>query len=316
MDKLISIIVPVYKAEKYLRRCVNSILAQTYQNIEVLLIDDGSPDNSGSICDEYAEKDSRVRVFHKSNSGVSSARNLGLKEAKGQYIGFVDSDDYVLPKMYETLTDLIQSQGADIAICGYQKELENGTFEPYWKEKISCAFNKEQMIPNLLTNKYYTCSVWSMLFSKSVIRSVSFDESRKHNEDLLFIYEAMKRADKSGFTSEVCYCYCTNEGSATTSGFSDTMMDVVYISEYILQDIKVNVPNLYRLERREFMRNNITTAMCGARAGYGNKENKVRIQNNVRKHLMPYLFSSAAFGYKCYALLLSLNWKLFSRAVR
>ena len=93
MDILISIIVPVYKVEKYLRRCIDSILAQTYQNIEVLLIDDGSPDNSGEICDEYAERDSRVRVFHKPNGGVSSARNLGLKEAKGQYIGFVDADD-------------------------------------------------------------------------------------------------------------------------------------------------------------------------------------------------------------------------------
>lgn len=316
MDILISIIVPVYNVRKYLHRCVDSILAQTYKNIEVLLIDDGSPDNSGEICDEYAEKDPRVRVFHKPNGGVSSARNLGLKEAKGQYIGFVDSDDYILPKMYENLLDLIQSQGVDIAICGYQKELKDGSFEPYWKDKVTCTFGKEQMIANLLTNKYYTCSVCSMLFCRDTIEEVSFDVNRKHNEDLLFIYEAMKRANKSGFTSEVRYCYCTNEGSATTSAFSDTMMDVVYISEYILQDIKVSIPNLYRLEQREFMRNNITTAMGAARAGYSNKENIARIQNNVREYLMPYLFSSAAFGYKRYALLLSLNWKVFSRAVR
>lgn len=315
MSDLISIIVPVYKVEKYLHRCVDSILAQTYNNIELLLIDDGSPDNSGMICDEYAEKDSRVRVFHKPNGGVSSARNLGLREAKGEYIGFVDSDDYVLPKMYETMIDLIKSQGADIAICGYQKELKDGSFEPYWKDQLTSFFNKEQMIANLLTNHYYTCSVCSMLFSKSVIRSVSFDENKNHNEDLLFIYETMKNADKATFHSVPYYFYCTNEGSATTSGFSDAMMDVVYVSEYILHDIKINIPNLYRLERREFMRNNVTTAMSVARSGYTNRENIKHIQGNIRKHLIPYLFSSAAFGYKFYALLVSLNWKLFSRAV-
>ena len=128
MNDLISIIVPVYKAEKYLRRCVDSILAQTYQNIEVLLIDDGSPDNSGEICDEYAEKDSRVRVFHKPNGGVSSARNLGLKEAKGDYIGFVDADDYIDKTMYEVLLCNLIKENSDISICSYNQEDSNGIF--------------------------------------------------------------------------------------------------------------------------------------------------------------------------------------------
>lgn len=313
MDKLISIIVPVHKVEKYLRRCVDSILAQTYQNIEVLLIDDGSPDSSGTICDEYAQKDARVRVFHKENGGVSSARNLGLKEAKGEYIGFVDADDYILHEMYENMIAIIKENHADIAICGYKKEQTDGTFEPYFKKDVDCTFTKKEMIANLLTNKYYTCAVWSMLFRRNSIDGVEFDINRKHNEDLLFIYEVMKRMQIAAFTSDTYYLYCTNEGSATTSGFSSSMMDIVYISEYILQDIQMSMPELYGLERREFMRNNITTAMSAVKARYTDTNALMHIRKNIRKHLLPYMFGSASIGYKFYALVIALNWKLLPK---
>ena len=115
----ISIIVPVYKVEKYLRHCVDSILAQTFTDFELLLIDDGSPDNSGAICDEYAEKDNRVRVFHKENGGVSSARNLGLDNARGTYIMFCDSDDYVADNWAEKLYEFMNYNEANLSICGY-----------------------------------------------------------------------------------------------------------------------------------------------------------------------------------------------------
>ncbi len=114
----ISIIVPVYKVEPYLRKCVDSILAQTFTDFEVILVDDGSPDNSGKICDEYASKDSRVRVIHKENGGLSSARNAGIDVARGKYLGFVDSDDYIEKDMYELLYDNIVKEQADLSICG------------------------------------------------------------------------------------------------------------------------------------------------------------------------------------------------------
>ncbi len=116
---MISIIVPVYKDEPYLRQCVDSILNQTYRDIEVLLIDDGSPDRCGEICDEFAKKDQRIRVFHTENKGLSAARNLGLREAKGEYIGFVDSDDWIEPDMYEVLLKRMQETGADISVCSF-----------------------------------------------------------------------------------------------------------------------------------------------------------------------------------------------------
>ena len=114
----ISIIVPVYKVEKYLKKCVDSILAQTFTDFELILVDDGSPDDSGKICEEYAEKDARVRVLHKENGGLSSARNAGIEVAKGKYLGFIDSDDYIAEDMYELLYNTIIKEDADLSICG------------------------------------------------------------------------------------------------------------------------------------------------------------------------------------------------------
>ena len=119
MNKLVSIIIPVYNVEKYLAECIESVLKQTYQNIEILLIDDGSPDNSGKICDEYEEKDSRVRVIHKENGGVSSARNVGLEQANGEYITFIDSDDFVSESYIEELYIALENGNSDLAFCKY-----------------------------------------------------------------------------------------------------------------------------------------------------------------------------------------------------
>lgn len=150
----ISIIVPVYNVEKYLHRCVDSILAQTFADIELLLVDDGSRDKSGAICDEYVEKDSRVRVFHKENGGVSSARNLGLDNARGKWIGFVDSDDWVDVSMYEDMHNRLIQENADIAYCDIKMFFENHQ-ETYKSAKYSS--NKITFLNN------YIASTWTSL---------------------------------------------------------------------------------------------------------------------------------------------------------
>lgn len=123
---LISVIVPVYKVEQYLEKCVNSITAQTYSNLEIILVDDGSPDKCGDICDSLAEKDKRIKVIHKMNGGLSSARNAGIDIATGQYIGFVDSDDFIEPEMYEKLLKLIKQEGTKLAVCAVNYVYEDG----------------------------------------------------------------------------------------------------------------------------------------------------------------------------------------------
>ena len=139
----ISIIVPVYKVEQYLYRCLDSIVAQTFTDWECLLIDDGSPDDSGAICDEYAEKDSRFRVIHQKNSGVSAARNAGLAVARGEWIGFVDSDDWIEPDFCKTLLVAIEQTGKDCATCGYLNEFVGETiYDPVSQKLLALSRNE------------------------------------------------------------------------------------------------------------------------------------------------------------------------------
>ena len=123
---VISVIVPVYKVEQYLPQCIESIINQTYRNLEIILIDDGSPDNCGKICEEYAQKDKRIKVFHKKNGGLSDARNYGIARASGEYLAFVDSDDWIEPDMYEVLVNWIEDHQTDIVSCGFFLSFRNG----------------------------------------------------------------------------------------------------------------------------------------------------------------------------------------------
>lgn len=312
MDKLLSIIVPVYNVEKYLRRCLDSILAQTYKNIEVILIDDGSPDNSGEICDEYASRDNRIRTFHIENNGVSSARNFGLKKAKGEYIGFVDSDDYIAPEMYEVLVKNLEEYNAGISICGFSQEDVNGEFHRYWEEDVLKTFNTAEQIEYLLVNKYYRCSIWDRIFKKEVLNNVFFHKDINIYEDMLFDYEAIKNSQKAVYTSTPYYYYCENDSnSAARSPFSDIKMDIIKVCEFIFEDINNTYPELRKTAKNAFVRNNIMCAKLAVSSGYKNKENLQLIQRNVRKYLFSYLLSDAALGYKYSAILISISMSLY-----
>ena len=198
----ISVIVPVYKAEEYLHRCVDSILAQTFQDFEVLLIDDGSPDRSGEICDEYARKDRRVRVFHKENGGVSAARNVGLNNAKGEYVCFVDSDDWVEEEMFATILDSFQSKkGIDILFWGFQyddSQLQNGTKRKIYKGVLRFAYcdTAESILKFIywLEKRDMFGWTWNKLFKLEIIQSyqIRFDETISLQEDHLFTLEYAK----------------------------------------------------------------------------------------------------------------------------
>lgn len=182
---MISIIVPVYKAESYIHRCINSILAQSYTDFELLLIDDGSPDNCGAICDEYAVRDSRVRVFHKENGGVSSARNLGLKQARGEWITFIDADDFV---HLDFLSSLYAHDDADLIVGSFETV---GTEEKWCGFLDDCFYNRtlfeKKVIDLSLSINFYT--PWAKLFRANIIEinNLSFDEEMSSAEDWLFV---------------------------------------------------------------------------------------------------------------------------------
>ena len=161
--KKISIIVPIYNIEKYLPRCLESILAQTYKNIEVILVDDGSVDNSGMIADTYARNDQRIIVIHQVNKGVSAARNAGLDLATGDYIGFVDGDDYIEPDMYEILMRIIDEQQVDIAHCGYQMVYPS-RIDYYYNTREKQKMNREEGVFELLKGRKIEPGLWNKLY--------------------------------------------------------------------------------------------------------------------------------------------------------
>ena len=154
-DTLISIIVPVYKVEQYLEKCVNSISAQTYSNLEIILVDDGSPDKCGDICDSLAKKDNRIKVIHKPNGGLSSARNAGIDIASGQYIGFVDSDDSIEPYMYEKLLELIKHDSTKLAVCAVNYVYEDGKKVNKTPLGRNCTFDFYHAIVEMNTHRLF-----------------------------------------------------------------------------------------------------------------------------------------------------------------
>ena len=220
---MISIIVPVYNAEKYLCECIDSILFQTHKNFELILVDDGSPDNSGEICDEYATRDERIKVIHKENGGVSSARNLGIEVSNGEYITFIDSDDFVDEKYLELMHNRILETNSDMCFCHFDRFDETSFVE--YKEKIPDKMDVNFSDPDFvefacrffkLKNNVFGSSC-RVLYKRSCIENVRFNPKIKISEDLVFVLNAMFNSNAFSSISNVFYHYRTNFNSAGKS---------------------------------------------------------------------------------------------------
>lgn len=223
MDCTISVIVPVYNSEKYLKRCIDSILNQTYKAIELILVDDGSPDNCGKICDEYAKKDKRVRVIHKTNAGVSAARNSGLEIALGNYATFVDSDDYIEPEMYGNMMEKVHQYNCDVVMCDCIKDFTDHS-EIYTHDIRAGFYDKEQLVneyyPHLLMmeNVEYPATISNclILFNRNKLGNLRYVVGVRYSEDLLFGAQLVYNTDSFYYMKEQAYYhYYMNPTSAT-----------------------------------------------------------------------------------------------------
>lgn len=240
----ISIIIPVYNVEKYIRKCIDSILFQTFIDFELILVDDGSKDSSGEICDEYQNKDSRIKVIHKSNGGLSSARNAGINIAKGDFFGFVDSDDWINKDMYELLYKGISDFKADIALCRLL-HLDENNHSYYLNDKFS---DKEKIIDgdrllSYLLLKRIDASSCTKLFKSSIFENLRFHEGR-NNEDFKLLYEVFSNVNKGVLINEVSYNYIYRNGSITNSISSSCVFDSYENAKDMLNYIKIKKPNL------------------------------------------------------------------------
>lgn len=210
MKELVSIIVPVYNCQRYINRCIDSILGQSYTNIEILLIDDGSIDKSGQICDEYAKNDKRIRVFHKENTGVSDTRNYGIRKASGEFIQFVDSDDWIDTAMTKELLNNIKRNDSDMVVCGYVRI----TKYMHRKDKIwdkQGIYTNKDYLKNILNDPtgYYYGVIWNKLYKASIIRKnhLHFQEKLNLGEDFAFNMQYLRFAKRVSTLPKRLYIY-------------------------------------------------------------------------------------------------------------
>lgn len=255
---LISVIVPVYNVEEYLDRCVESIVCQTYSNIEILLIDDGSDDHSGNMCDRWAQKDSRIRVFHKKNGGLSSARNLGLKNIMGGFVTFVDSDDYIDLDMYETMMKAM-NEDVDVVSCGTVSEFPSRMkkrnqllFMPTDKKKV-VKYGWEEGVSELLLTRSFSFSVCDKLFRRHLFEKVYFPVGRS-SEDLLVVFNIFLNSRNFVNIGWVKYHYVFRDNSICRQSFFFRRIDYAVFAGRICKDIKLHYPQFKKQAEAFYIR--------------------------------------------------------------
>ena len=233
-NELISIIIPAYNAERNLTRCIDSIISQTYRNIEIIIVNDGSTDRTRELCEEAKKTDERIVIINKENGGQSSARNRGLRDANGSYICFVDSDDYVSNEMIEKLYNLQKEYDADVVEIAYTITKGSKGMK-LSKERIDVYTGHNSILYNYLMNgmkKYNSYPVWTKMYRKNCIAENSFCEDVIY-EDILFNFQVLKSISKYVVSNQVMYFYCVNQGSTTRSKFGIKNMDAIDVGRKI-----------------------------------------------------------------------------------
>lgn len=221
---LISIVVPVYKVEAYLDKCISSVVGQTYKNLEIILVDDGSPDRCAAMCDAWAAKDNRIKVIHKENGGLSDARNAGMTVAVGEYIGFVDSDDYVAPDMYRLLLEKIIADGSDIAACGVEMIFEDGSPSRMLTGPGTHVMTTEEALRAVIEESWIKQPVWYKLYKTAMVSDLPFPVGKYH-EDVFWTYQAVGRARQVSVFDKPCYYYIQRTGSIMGEKYSLRRLD-------------------------------------------------------------------------------------------
>lgn len=320
--KKISIIVPVYNTEKYLERCLESIINQTYKNLEIILIDDGSTDKSGKICDEYAKKDSRVKVLHKENRGQATARNLGLEYATGDYLGFVDSDDWISTDMYEHLIQLLNNNNADIAFI--ERCMVNGKKDEYKKsiKKIKEKIYKDQEIIEEYLKygmKSGNYGLPNYVYEKKLFSEIKFPDG-KICEDIVTNYRLMEKATRLVKSNKVCYYYFQDNSSTTRNKFSKKDFDLIYACDELMNKTKNKNCKIRKLVKEKRDRCDFSLLAKIAYYGIDNEEKYQeeigKMIKNIRKNYFELIKTNMKFIRKIQLTFFVINYNFMRKTYK
>lgn len=310
-NNLISVVIPVYNVEKFLERCVLSVLNQNYKNIEIILVDDGSTDSSGVICDKLEQKSNIIKVYHKENGGLSDARNYGLERIKGQYVCFVDSDDILKANYIETLYNLLIENDADISQCDFARVNDSLEFNQTIPIEVKC-FNNIEMLYNLYNeNAVATTVAWNKLYKVKMFNDIKYPVG-KLNEDEGTTYKLIYESQKIVITNEVLYLYYMSDNSIMRSSFNIRRLDYL---DFMRERIN------YFNERKLFELQNISILhlfLSIIRFIKLIEENKIRDKNSVLKKLKEskkkcFIYIMKSSDFKCKTKLRIFSGYTFSR---
>jgi glycosyltransferase involved in cell wall biosynthesis len=311
---LISVIVPIYKVEQYLNRCVESLVNQTYHNLQIILVDDGSPDNCPAMCDAWAEKDNRIKVIHKDNGGLSDARNAGMEVATGEYTGFVDSDDWVDLDFYEKLIGSMKENNADLVASDVIWEFDD--HQERHKRYNQTVFTSEQALETLLQGNGFHATAWNKLYRTDVIRKFPYPVGRFH-EDEFVTYKVIANADCLVLCQNTAYHYRQRQGSIMDS-ISEKHLDAIDAYLERLNFLEVNYRRLYLSDK---------PMLCMMLVGYyknvlrgKDKENSCQIEHRLRQYRrnVHYSYSDLrtySLKQKIYVIGTGINLGLFSKLI-
>lgn len=247
-EKKVSVIIPVYRVETYLKRCVSSVINQTYENIEIILVDDGSPDNCPGMCDEFALEDNRIRVIHQNNKGLSAARNSGLKICTGKYILFVDSDDFINVNTIKRWVELLERENADLVVGNIEKYYGGKDIDQIIKrspESDSCNIvNSEMILKEMFLNNHDLCAAWGKLYKKALLEGVLFREDVLFAEDMYFTHLMYGKAKKICVDDFVAVFYSQEGESLVRSSFSLKKMNMLSAADKWVEYADENYTNI------------------------------------------------------------------------
>ena len=283
-NPLVSVVVPVYNVERYLKQCLESIVKQTYKNLEIILVDDGSTDQSGKLCDKWRRKDERVKVYHKENGGLSDARNYGIERASGEYIMFVDSDDTLELNAVELLQNVIVRDNVRMSIAAYNLVLGKRLVNKGdgFKDKI---LSQKEALARLLQEKGYAVSAWAKMYATELFSDIRFPRG-KIFEDNGTTYKIILKCDKIGYSNHAVYNYYKRKGTLTTMSFSKKKLDFITLSDKMCEDILMVYPDLetQTLNKQVDVRFAILPQMFGVKLSKKEKDCKQDITNFLKSN--------------------------------